>query len=45
LLCAVEAMPHAADGGRRWLAAAEMQSAPLPAPIRKLLQEVFSAFP
>ena len=42
LLIAAEPLPHAAEAGRRWLALAEMASAPLPAPIRKLL---LSAFP
>ncbi|MDD5250920.1 MAG: A/G-specific adenine glycosylase [Rhodocyclaceae bacterium] len=38
LLIAAQPLPHAAEAGRRWLAAAEMKAAPLPAPIRKLLK-------
>jgi A/G-specific adenine glycosylase len=37
LLAEVEPLPLAAEAGRRWLAPAEMKSAPLPAPIRTLL--------
>ena len=40
LLVRAAPLPHAAEAGRRWLAAAEMQAAPLPAPIRKLLASV-----
>jgi A/G-specific adenine glycosylase len=40
LLCRVRPKPGAAEPGRRWLAAAQMQSAPLPAPIRVLLDQV-----
>jgi A/G-specific adenine glycosylase len=39
----VAPLPHAAESGRRWIAAAETKSAPLPAPIRILLDRVFSA--
>jgi A/G-specific adenine glycosylase len=37
LLCQVEPLPHAAERGARWLGRDEFVSAPLPAPIRKLL--------
>jgi len=44
LLIAAQPLPHAAEDGRRWLAAADMAAAPLPAPIRKLLLTL-SGFP
>jgi A/G-specific adenine glycosylase len=37
LLCEVSAAPGAAEPGLRWLGADELPTAPLPAPIRKLL--------
>jgi A/G-specific adenine glycosylase len=37
LLCTVEIVPGAASSGARWLGRADLASAPLPAPIRKLL--------
>ncbi|MDO8933981.1 MAG: A/G-specific adenine glycosylase [Rhodocyclaceae bacterium] len=43
LRVAVEPLPGVAEPGLRWLSAAEMGSAPLPAPIRKLLAGLFAA--
>lgn len=37
LLCAVEPAPAAASSGARWLGAGDLTSAPLPAPIKRLL--------
>ena len=37
LRVAVERLPQAEEAGRRWLAKSELATAPLPAPIRKLL--------
>ncbi len=37
LLVQVEPLPGVAEAGRHWLTAAEIESAPLPAPIRKLM--------
>ncbi len=37
VLCEVEALSQAGDNSARWLDAAALRSAPLPAPIRKLL--------
>jgi A/G-specific adenine glycosylase len=37
LLCEVEAIPQAASNDARWLGRRQLASAPLPAPIRKLL--------
>jgi A/G-specific adenine glycosylase len=41
LLCEVQHQPAAAEPGARWLAAADLPQAALPAPIRKLLSAVF----
>lgn len=38
LLVVAEALPQAAEAGQHWLSAEEIESAPLPAPIRKLLE-------
>ncbi|HEX8963771.1 MAG TPA: A/G-specific adenine glycosylase [Rhodocyclaceae bacterium] len=40
LLIEAEPTPHAAETGPRWLARAQTKSAPLPAPIRKLLESL-----
>jgi A/G-specific adenine glycosylase len=40
LLLEATPLPHAAEAGRRWLTPAQMKSAPLPAPIRKLLKSL-----
>jgi len=45
LQIAAEPVPGVAERGQQWLTAAQMKSAPLPAPIRKLLQATFSAIP
>ncbi|MBI4985314.1 MAG: A/G-specific adenine glycosylase [Rhodocyclales bacterium] len=45
LQIAAEPVPGVAERGQHWLTAAETKSAPLPAPIRKLLQAAFSAIP
>ncbi len=42
LLCEVETMAGVAESGARWLAPGEIVSAPLPAPIRKLLGPVLN---
>ncbi len=41
LLVVAEALPQAAEAGQHWLSAEEIESAPLPAPIRKLLEGLF----
>ena len=41
LLCEVEPLPRAAESGGRWLGGKELDQAPLPAPIRKLLAVLF----
>jgi A/G-specific adenine glycosylase len=41
ILCSVESAPGAASNSARWLGRNEMASAPLPAPIRKLLTTLF----
>ena len=43
LLCEVQSANLATEPGARWLAAADLAQAALPAPIRKLLSAVFSA--
>lgn len=40
LLLEAKPLPHAAEAGRRWLTRAQIKSAPLPAPIRKLLESL-----
>jgi A/G-specific adenine glycosylase len=44
-LCEVEDLPQAADSAARWLDAKALRSAPLPAPIRKLLTAFFDQPP
>lgn len=41
LLCEAEPVSHAAESGARWLGKEELDQAPLPAPIRKLLAVLF----
>jgi len=43
LLCEAEPLMQASEPAGRWLARNELDAAPLPAPIRKLLSAVFSA--
>jgi A/G-specific adenine glycosylase len=45
VLCTVEIAPGAASSNARWLAENEMASAPLPAPIRRLLTALFDEPP
>lgn len=45
VLLEVEPFLQAAEPGMHWLTGAETKSAPLPAPIRGLLDRVFSGFP
>lgn len=45
LVCAVDAAGQAAEPGLAWLAGTELAQAALPAPIRGLLERVFSAIP
>ena len=45
VLVTVEPAACVAESGQHWLTALEMKSAPLPAPIRKLLRRTFSAIP
>ncbi|HEX8987162.1 MAG TPA: A/G-specific adenine glycosylase [Rhodocyclaceae bacterium] len=40
VLVEAKALPHAAEVGLRWLALSEIESAALPTPIRKVLQEL-----
>lgn len=40
LLCAAEALPHAAEFDLRWIAIAELARMPLPTPVRKILSAI-----
>ena len=45
LVCAATLPSRIEEGGLRWIDQAELAQAALPAPVRKLLYQVFSAFP
>ncbi len=45
LICDVVGIPSAAEPEARWLGAHELAAAPLPAPVRRLLESALSGFP